>query len=380
MAPPAPERPSVGGVARIFPTLAVLALLAGLGVAAGAPARAADPIAGMTLAQQVGQVFMVGTPATGVVAATTSALRDRHVGSVILTGRSTAGIAATAAVTASLRQLDSTGAGLLIATDQEGGQVQVLRGPGFSDIPSALSQGGQDPTTLRTDATAWGRQLRAAGVDTDLAPVRDTVPSAAAAANNPPIGVFDREYGFTPQTVAAHGIAFAQGMAEAGVSATAKHFPGLGRVTANTDTTAGVTDTVTTRTDPYLAPFRQAVQAGVPLLMVSTAIYSRIDPAHPAAFSSTVIQGMIRGDLGFHGVVVSDDLGSAKQVAAVAPGDRALQFLQAGGDLVLTVDPAQLPAMYDALLARARRSPAFRARVDEAALHLLRAKQAQGLL
>src|SRR5690242_7980812 len=123
--------------ARLFPALAVLALLAAVLVVAGVPARAADPIAALSLEQQVGQVFMVGTPATGVAAATASALHDRHVGNVILTGRSTAGAAATAAVTGSLRSQDTGGAGLLIAADQEGGQVQVLRGPGFSDIPSA---------------------------------------------------------------------------------------------------------------------------------------------------------------------------------------------------------------------------------------------------
>ena len=101
---------------------------------------------------------------------------------------------------------------------------------------------------------------------------------------------------------------------------TAKHFPGLGRVTGNTDTTAGVTDTVTTRTSTDITPFRAAISAGAHLLMVSSAYYSRIDASHPAVFSPTVIRGMIRGDLGFTGVVISDDLGNAKQVAAWSPG------------------------------------------------------------
>ena len=360
----------------LFPALILATGVALVGVAP--PAGAAPAVPQLTLEQQVGQLFMVGAPATGAGAATISAIRDRHVGNVILTGRSSAGVTATAGVTGSLRALATPaatgGVGLLIATDQEGGQVQVLSGPGFSAIPSGLSQGGLAPGTLRADAGVWGGQLRAAGVDADLAPVLDTVPSPAAAATNPPIGVFDREYGFTPATVAAHGLAFAQGMADAGVVATGKHFPGLGRVTANTDTQSGVTDTVTTRNDPYLAPFAQAARSGVPMIMMSTAIYSRIDPAHPAAFSSTVIRGMLRGDLGFNGVVVSDDLGQARQVAAFSPGDRALQFLQAGGDLVLTVDPNQLPAMYDAVLARAQSDPGFRAVVQQAATRVLALK------
>jgi hypothetical protein len=108
--------------------------------------------------------------------------------------------------------------------------------------------------------------------------------------------------------------------------------------------------------------------------MLATAFYSLIDPANPAAFSSTVIQGMLRGDLGFTGTVISDDLGDAVQVAAWSPGARAINFLQAGGDLVLTVDPNVLPAMYDAVLAKAQSDPAFAIRVQQAAGHVLRLK------
>src|SRR3954463_10612117 len=285
-----PGRSRHWGVTVLRARTAVLAVsLAALPAVAVVPSASAasDPaatVAAMTLEQQVGQVFMVGGPATGVAAGTISAIRDRHVGSVILTGRSSLGVAATAGIVNGLQALTTpaatAGVRLLVATDQEGGQVQVLSGPGFSAIPSALQQGGLAPATLRQQAAAWGGQLAAAGVNVDLAPVLDTVPSPAAPAPNPPIGVFDREYGFTPATVASHGTAFAQGMADAGVVATGKHFPGLGRVTANTDTTAGVTDTVTTRGDAYLQPFAAAVGAGLPMLMISSAIYSRIDPQH----------------------------------------------------------------------------------------------------
>ena len=89
---------------------------------------------------------------------------------------------------------------------------------------------------------------------------------------------------------------------------------------------------------------------------------------------------MLRGDLGFDGVVISDDLAHARQVSAIPPGLRALRFVAAGGDMVLTVDPAPLPAMYAAVLGRARTSPAFRATVRAAALRVLTAKQEQGLL
>ncbi len=354
------------------------------GAASSAASGATLTLSRMSVEQRVGQLFMVGGAATGVDSATTAAISNYHVGNVILTGRSYGGTVATARVSAGLQALATTaataGVPLFVATDQEGGYVQALHGPGFSEMPTGLAQGGLPTATLRSAATTWGRQLRSAGVNVNLAPVMDTVPSAAAAANNPPIGYYQREYGYSTATVATQGSAFAQGMATAGVSVTAKHFPGLGRVTANPDTSAGVTDSVTTRGDPYLAPFAAAIRAGAPFVMMSTAYYSRIDASRPAAFSPTVLTGLLRGDLGFRGVVISDDLGNAEQVAAWAPGTRAVDFLAAGGDVVLTVNATVLPAMYSAVLAQAKASATFRAQVDAAALRVLQAKQNHGLI
>ena len=373
--------------------VAVVALAFSVTNVAALPSRASAAVpsggatavlAHMTLAQRVGQLFMVGTPATYASSSTLRAITTYHVGNVMLTGRSYSGTQATAKVTAALQARAGAaatfGVPLFIGTDQEGGSVQVLQGTGFSSIPRALTQGTWSTTTLRSRATTWGRQLRSAGVNVNLAPVMDTVPSAAAALKNPPIGYYHREYGYTTARVSSRGWSFAAGMSAAGVSATAKHFPGLGRVAANPDTSSGVTDRVTVRRDAYLAPFANAVHNGVPFLMMSTAYYHRIDPYHPAAFSPTIVGGMVRGDLGFKGVVISDDLGNAKQVAAWSPGSRALRFVIAGGDMVLTVNPTLLPAMYDAVLAKARSSAAFRAKVNASALRVLTAKQQRGLI
>jgi beta-N-acetylhexosaminidase len=332
--------------------------------------------ADMSLRQRVGQLFMVGTPATGASTATLRALSTRHVGNVMLTGRSYRGVRATARVSAGLQaRRTSDGVRPFVATDQEGGDVQVLHGPGFSEIPTALRQGRLGPARLRDRATAWARQLHRAGVNLDLAPVVDTVPSPRAATHNPPIGRYDREFGHSTRRVGRHGVAFVRGMADGRVATSIKHFPGLGRVHANTDTARGVTDRVTTRHDAYLQPFAAVVDAGVPFVMVSTASYRWLDPRRPAAFSPYVINTLLRGDLGFEGVVISDDLGSAEQVSAWQPGRRAVSFLRAGGDMVLTVDPGVLPAMYDAVLRRAKASRDFRAKVDHAVLRVLMAKQ-----
>jgi beta-N-acetylhexosaminidase len=362
----------------------VLAGLVGPDVSAsGSPRTARGVLDRMSLSQRVGELFMVGTPATGASSATLRAITRRHVGSVILTGRSHRGVRATATVSAALQSRTTRratrGVRLFVATDQEGGFVQVLNGRGFSTIPTALAQGRLSLATQRADAATWGGQLRRAGVNLDLAPVLDTVPGPRAARHNPPIGWYDREFGYTTTRVGNHGRAFLRGMGAAGVATTGKHFPGLGRVHANTDTSSGVTDTVTRRFDPYFAPFEEAVRAGLPVMMMSTAYYSRIDPRNPAAFSPFIIGTILRGDLGFRGVVISDSL-DTPQVAAWSPGARAVRFVHAGGDIVLVTSPRTLPAMYDAVLARARAVPSFRRKVDRAALRVLIAKQRYGLL
>jgi beta-N-acetylhexosaminidase len=335
-------------------------------------------LAAMTLRQRVGQLLMIDCPSDAVSDATRTAVERFAVGSVILDGTTHGGSAATQRVTGRLQSLAPKGIGLFVATDQEGGLVQRLQGPGFSTVPSAVAQGQLAPTALQADARRWGTQLRRAGVNVDLGPVLDTVP--AGGGTNPPIGDLDREYGHTPGTVRTHGLAVVRGLLDAGVDPTVKHFPGLGRVRGNTDTTTGVTDAVTTRDDAYLAPFRAAVRAGVPFVMMSTAGYSRIDPGTPAAFSKPIVTGLLRGTLGYRGVVVSDDVGAAKQVAAYSPGQRAVRFVAAGGDLVLTVVADQAGEMARALVARAEADPAFRRLVDAAALRVLTAKQRRGLL
>lgn len=337
----------------------------------------------MTGPQRVGQLFMGGLAAGKPDQKKVQVLRQYHVGSVFLAGRSTAGTKATKTLVDGLQAKADTVSGhrvgLLVSTDQEGGQVQVLAGPGFSTIPSALTQGSWSASKLRSEAAGWAKQLKAAGVNLNLAPVADVVP-ASLGKNNAPIGRYDREFGHTAATVTPHSDAFAAGFAQAKVLATLKHFPGLGSVRGNTDTTAGVVDSVTTSKSSSITPFSSGIKAGAPFVMISSATYSKIDPKHQAVFSSTVIQGMLRKALGFKGVVISDDIGNAVAVKAVPLGERAVNFLSAGGDLVLTVEPNVIPAMADAVQTRMSQNAAFRAQVDQSVHRILAAKQQAGLL
>jgi beta-N-acetylhexosaminidase len=350
---------------------------------ATATPTAADPLAGWTLEEKVGQLFVVGLDLTNPKPVSTAAVTDDHVGNVFLHGRTTAGADAVRRQVAGFTALASAatthGEPMLVSVDQEGGKVQSLQGPGFSTIPAATAQAKLAPDELRARAATWGSELAAVGVNLDLAPVEDLVPASSAAAN-PPVGALDRNYGTTAETVTSHAGAFAAGLASAGVGTTIKHFPGLGRVTGNTDSTAGVTDMVTGADSPSVGVFAAGIAAGADAVMMSTAVYSKIDPSAPAAFSSAAVTGLLRQTLGYGGVVITDDLSGATQVAAWSPGQRAVAAISAGCDLVLySKVPDVAPEAVAAVVAKARSDPAFAARVDESARRVLALKARLGL-
>jgi beta-N-acetylhexosaminidase len=333
----------------------------------------------MSEAQRVGQLFLAGVPGDVAGPQMTAALHKYHFGSMLL-WQSSEGVAALAAATAHMQSLATINGGVrfFIAANQEGGNVQHLTGPGFATMPAAVTQGTWTTSALRSAAGGWGRELRAAGVNFDLAPVMDVVPPGTAA-SNAPIGALGRDFGSTPSGNGAHGAAFITGMASAGVSTAAKHFPGLGRVSGNTDFTSDVVDSVTGPSDSYLGSFRAAVAAGVPFVMVALATYTKIDASELAVFSPKVMK-LLRSEIGFRGVIMSDDIGDAAAVQSMPAASRAIAFLSAGGDLITSQSLPPAETMAAAVLKKASASPSFRAVVDTDAQRILAAKQARGLL
>lgn len=331
-----------------------------------------DPIAQLSLEQRVAQLFIVGTPVEWVDPTTRSALADTQAGGAFLHGRSYGGIDTTATLVA---DLTSGAAGdPWVAADQEGGYVQALAGDGFDPIPSAVEQATFGASALRTEAATWGAQLRQAGVTMNLAPVADIVTSPDDAWRNAPIGAIDREYGYDAPTVAALAGAFADGMRDAGVVPVFKHFPGLGRTEENTDVSAWVTDTVVGPDSPDVTVYRDLLRGGPAAVMMSLAVYDLIDPSLPAAFSPAVID-VLREQIGFDGVVMTDDLSAATQVSPWSAADRGILAIDAGVDVLLvSADPSVFPEMYAAVLARAQNDPAFAEKVDAAARRVVALK------
>jgi beta-N-acetylhexosaminidase len=335
----------------------------------------------MTIEERVGQLFLLGIGA-GLDDTERSIIRAKHLGSVTFAAFVPTGVTRIRRITDAVQALATPRlthhVRFLVAANQEGGRVQALSGPGFSTIPAALAQGRQTAAKVRTNAARWGRQLVDAGVNLNLAPVGDTVPTGWVSINAP-IGQLKREFGHTPKVVRPHVQAFIEGMHAAHVLTTVKHFPGLGRVRGNTDFASGVRDTSTRPGDPFLSPFQVAVDAGVPFVMMSLASYSRLDGRTLAAFSKPITTGMLRDDMGFTGVIVSDDL-SAVAVERMPAAQRAVTFLKAGGDLITVTKPREARAMATALVDKAKASTSFKRLVDRSALRILEAKESAGLL
>ena len=336
-------------------------------------------LAGWSLEEKVGQLMMVGVDAQAPTQASAQAVETHHVGNIFIAGRTTAGSQATQKVissfTSKVGPATTHATPMLVATDQEGGEVQVLSGSGFSDIPSAMDQSTQPRDQLEAAARTWGKELADVGVNMNLAPVVDLV-DIDRPTTNEPIGHWGREYGHDATTVSSQAGAFAAGMQASKVIPTYKHFPGLGRVTANTDTSADVVDRTTGRLpDAAVSVFAGAIAAGAQVIMVSSATYALIDASAPAVFSSKIVTDMLRTEMGFSGVVITDDVSAAVQVQGVAAGDRAVQAIRAGCDIVLaSAEPAVAADMVKSLIAAAQSDPAFAARVDESAARVLALK------
>lgn len=341
-------------------------------------AKASRAIATMSLDERAGQLIMAPMFAGGNPADLSALISTRHVGSVVLIGNWNNGTAAAKTAADALQSYAPSGNQLIVSTDQEGGQVQHLKGSGFDTMPSAVAQGQMSADTLRSSAKTWGGQLKQAGINVDLAPVLGTV--QVKRSPNAPIGALNRDFGLDSNGNAQHGIAFVEGMRDAGVGATVKHYPGLGAVTGNTDfTTEGILDTTTTLDGEQIGAFNTTIKQAKPaMVMMSLATYQRIDSSAPAAFSSKIIDGTLRGSVGYDGVVISDSL-SAAAVSGIATKDLGVRLVDAGGDLACIGDTSYVTPILDGIIARAQSDPAFAKKVTASATRVMTLKYQMGL-
>jgi beta-N-acetylhexosaminidase len=274
-------------------------------------------------------------------------IADGEIGGVILFPPDGSDAEALADEVGSLRAAAARGDGQppFVAIDQEGGDVKRLPGLPPDRSPAAIALDGE--RLARSQGGATGRALRALGIDVDLAPVLD-VPGVDGAF------IGSRAFSDDPAEVATLGTAFGLGLQDKGVAATAKHFPGLGLATENTDLAPSSIDASRADLEAGLEPFSAAIDAGFELVMVANATYPALDPDQPASQSRRIIHGLLRARLGYGGVVITDDLGAgALAGAGLDEGAAAVGAARAGADLLLVALTDGVAAQ-DALLRAVR--------------------------
>ena len=282
----------------------------------------------MPLREQLGALLVSSFLGPELPAYLARRLKQRVTTGVILFGGNALTRAGTERLTRSIQR--AAGADAIIATDQEGGDIRSLA---FANSD---------------------RELAAAGVNVNLAPVADVAQPGSVMAGR----AFEGD-------VAAQVVAESRGLLDAGVQPTVKHFPGFGRATENTDDTPVTIDASREELETDLEPFRAAIDAGVPLVMASHALYPALDPRHIASQSPAVLDSLLRDELGFEGVVITDSLEAEAVLSRSSVQVGAERALAAGADLLLMTGRGSWNFVFPYLLHRARKSPALRARIAE---------------
>jgi beta-N-acetylhexosaminidase len=342
---------------------------------------ARQALARMTLEQRVGQVFMLGFEGTTLNASNRALIQGLHLGGVTLFARNIDNGPQLAHLDADLQTIADP-LPLFISVDQEGGLV-VRVTDGATIFPGNMAVGATaDPALARRVAEASANELLAMGVNMDLGPVVDVNTNPL----NPVIGV--RSFGSNADLVSQFGTQTIQGIQASGVSAVAKHFPGHGDTDVDSHRDLPVVPHPLERLQSLeLVPFQAAMQAGVDGIMTAHLYLPRIEPEPdvPATLSKTVLTGLLRDQLGYHGLILTDalDMDAIKKDRTAA--EAAVEAFEAGADMLLIAgitaeDRLHLGDGPPALLAAVRSGRVSQARLDDSVLRIVEAKARRGLL
>ena len=256
-----------------------------------------------------------------------------------------------------------TGRPFLLCVDQEGGRVARLRGDSFTEVPAMRAIGERSEEALSFDVgRLLAREVRAAGFDVDFAPVLDVDTNPA----NPVIG--DRSLSREAQSVAKLGVALAKGIESEGVASCGKHFPGHGDTSQDShETLPRLPHAMERLRAVELVPFQAYARADLACVMTAHVVFEALEKEIPATFSRKALTDLLRGELGFRGVLVSDDL----EMKAIADRwgieEAAVRSVAAGVDLLLVCHQGARQAQaIDALAKEAEKSPAFKKRLEDA--------------
>ncbi|MEC0124197.1 beta-N-acetylhexosaminidase [Paenibacillus pabuli] len=288
----------------------------------------------LSLEQRVGQMFMCGFHGQHADEQIHTLIRDYHVGGVIYFRRNVGSVDQLTRLSADLQAIaaQSGELPLMISVDQEGGMVARIDKEGVTQVPGNMALGatGKPDYTLEC-AQILGRELKSIGIDMNLAPVVDVNNNVL----NPVIGV--RSYGENAESVALHGAAAIKGYQSQGIAATAKHFPGHGDTAVDSHLGMVTVPHDRDRLEQIeLLPFRRAIEAGVDAIMTAHVIFPTIEPEPmPATLSRKVLTGLLREEMGFDGIIITDCLEMHAISKPYGVAEAAIRAVEAGADLVL---------------------------------------------
>ena len=354
------------------------------------PERAELFLETLSVEEKVGQLFMpvvAGHDATTVTEAEAAAnieffgyetpaeiVEAYKLGGVIYLGNNISSADQVTGMSAGLQSAarSDSGIGLLVAIDQEGGRVNRLT-DGVTVFPAASILAG-DAEAVHEAGYLTGRQVALQGINVVLAPVADVVTTTSSG------GVIgNRSYGGDPDLVAEMVRASVSGLQDSGVAAAVKHWPGHGSTEVDSHLRLPVVDIARQLwEDRDRVPFEAAIDEGVAIVLVGHLAFTELDPqGSPATVSPVIIDDLLRNELAFDGVVMTDALNMGA-VEGIAPGELVVQSIEAGADILLV--PPDLPTGHAALLEAVESGRLTETRLDEAVLRVLRLKDELGLL
>ena len=339
-------------------------------------------LARMSIEEKVGQMVMAGFPGRIAGSEGKALIEECKVGGIIFFARNLADPFQTASLSNELQKMaTSQGAGipLFIAADQEGGYVARL--PGAASFPGNMGLGAAgDPILARKVAEVTARELRACGINMNFAPVVDVNSNP----NNPVIGV--RSFGESVEVVSELGVAMVEGLQSEGILATVKHFPGHGDTSLDSHIALPTVPHDKARLkEVELKPFQAAIDAGVDVVMTAHVTFPAFEPKPglPATLSRHVLTGLLREDMGFRGLIVTDAMEMGAIVKNFGLEEAAVMAVNAGADIVLVGWPddwRDARRVVEALKEAVSKGAIPMSRVDESVQRVLQAKAKRGIL
>lgn len=329
----------------------------------------------MTIQECIGQTLCIGFPGTALTDEVRAFVKENKIGNFILFSHNIESLAQIAALTAEIQDLvlKHTGCPAFITIDQEGGVVQRLPKE-LALIPGAMAVAAAGDVSNAYDmGVLTALELKQMGANLNLAPCVDVNSNP----QNPVIGV--RSYGSDPESVAQYALAMIRGMQDGGVLACVKHFPGHGDTAVDSHIGLPVVEQAyETLEKTALLPFKRAIDAGVTCVMSSHIVFPRLEPSGlPATLSKTILTDILRGKLGFQGLILTDCLEMGAIQAHYGTANGACMAIEAGADLAFISHSLALAGEAVAQITRkAKADPAFAVRLSDAATHVQKAKKA----